>query len=99
MKRNKLLCQMTAAMLTLSVVMSSNFINPEIVEAEEIKKTASQTYVEAMGKGWNLGNTFESLDTDLSVPDLGENSWGNPTVTKEFIHEIKEKDMIVFVFQ
>lgn len=91
MKRNKLLCQMTAAMLTLSVVVSGNFINPEIVEAEESEKTVSQAYVEAMGKGWNLGNTFESLDTDLSVPDLGENSWGNPTVTKEFIHGIKEK--------
>lgn len=64
-------------------------------QEEEGKKyvpsSASNDYVNALGDGWNLGNTFDSYDTNLNVPDLRENTWGNPDVTKELLHAIKEK--------
>ncbi|WP_257639446.1 glycoside hydrolase family 5 protein [Alloscardovia macacae] len=51
----------------------------------------SLEYAKAMGAGWNLGNSFDGVDTDLSKPDKGEEAWGNPKVTRELIHSIKEK--------
>lgn len=56
--------------------------------AESAAKTTSQVYAEAMAPGWNLGNTFDGFDTG---GDKGEESWGNPKVTKELIHTIKEQ--------
>ncbi|MDS0527432.1 cellulase family glycosylhydrolase [Clostridium sp. SHJSY1] len=64
-----------------------------VAKAAENTTTASQAYANAMGPGWNLGNTFDSVDTNTSNPywkDLGEQAWGNPIVTKELIHSIKE---------
>lgn len=54
-------------------------------------ETTSIDYAKAMGVGWNLGNSFDGENTDLSVPDTGEEAWGNPKVTRELIHSIKEK--------
>ena len=51
----------------------------------------SREYVEAMGHGWNLGNSFDGVDTDESEEDKEETEWGNPTVTRELIHAIKEQ--------
>lgn len=42
--------------------------------------TPLQAYVEALGPGWNLGNTFEASGD--------ETSWGNPPVTKAFIDQL-----------
>ncbi|QYR23045.1 cellulase family glycosylhydrolase [Paenibacillus sp. sptzw28] len=54
------------------------------------KESKMQSYVSAMQPGWNLGNTFDSFDTNK--PNNGdETSWGNPIVTKEFIKEIKKQ--------
>lgn len=53
--------------------------------------SVSAQYVAAMGAGWNLGNTFDGVDTDLNAEDKGEQAWGNPVVTRELIHSIKEK--------
>ena len=52
------------------------------------KESASQEYVNAMYPGWNLGNTFDGYDTG---GDRGEESWGNPKVTKELIKAIKDQ--------
>lgn len=60
-------------------------------ESNVIPSTSSNEYVKALGDGWNLGNTFDSFDTNLNVPDLRENTWGNPDVTKELIQGIKAK--------
>ncbi|MBY0012335.1 cellulase family glycosylhydrolase [Paenibacillus typhae] len=43
-------------------------------------ETPLQAYVEALGPGWNLGNTFEASGD--------ETSWGNPPVTKAFIDQL-----------
>ncbi|MDQ0112248.1 cellulase family glycosylhydrolase [Paenibacillus harenae] len=54
------------------------------------KESKMQSYVSAMQPGWNLGNTFDSFNTN--APNNGdETSWGNPIVTKEFIKEIKNQ--------
>lgn len=91
MKRRKILKKLTASILTLSMVASLAFIGEDSVFAEENNKSASQRYVEAMGKGWNLGNSFDGFDADLDKEDQGEEAWGNPIVTRELISEIKEK--------
>jgi len=66
-----------------------------IAKAAENTTTASQAYANAMEPGWNLGNTFESVDTwsDTSNPnwtDNGEQAWGNPIITKALIHSVKQ---------
>ncbi|MDO3408166.1 cellulase family glycosylhydrolase [Saccharibacillus sp. CPCC 101409] len=43
--------------------------------------SATQSYVEAMQPGWNLGNSLDSVGSD-------ETAWGNPRVTKELIQGI-----------
>lgn len=42
-----------------------------------------------MGKGWNLGNTFDATGGNISDPLSQETSWGNPVVTKELIDGVK----------
>lgn len=81
--RKRILSTILALVLVFSVV-------PAAVAADK-EPTASQKYVEAMGQGWNLGNTFDGVDTDLSKEDLGEEAWGNPIVTRELIHAVKAK--------
>lgn len=90
-KKTKFLRQLTACVITLSMLLPGGIMKSQPVAAAESSKTASQAYVEAMGKGWNLGNTFDGFDGDLTKKDGGENAWGNPTVTKEFIKAIKDK--------
>ncbi|OMF23142.1 cellulase family glycosylhydrolase [Paenibacillus sp. FSL H8-0259] len=52
---------------------------PAQAESQE-KKSALQAYVESLGPGWNLGNTFEASGD--------ETSWGNPAVTEAFIGQL-----------
>ncbi|MGM0879951.1 MAG: cellulase family glycosylhydrolase [Bacillota bacterium] len=71
-----------ALLVTLFSSVSSAAASPE--------ETKMQSYVSAMQPGWNLGNTFDSFNTN--APNNGdETSWGNPIVTKEFIKEIKKQ--------
>ena len=49
-------------------------------------KTAAQV-VDMMGIGWNIGNTFDATG---GIGASHETSWGNPKVTKELIHAVKE---------
>ncbi|WP_063779778.1 cellulase family glycosylhydrolase [Paenibacillus sp. FSL P4-0081] len=55
---------------------------PAQAESQE-KKSALQAYVESLGPGWNLGNTFEASGD--------ETSWGNPAVTQAFIRQLAEE--------
>lgn len=93
MKLKKLM----VGILSAALIVVSTGISSISVQAEEnvtntsIELSASEQYVAAMGTGWNLGNTFDGVDTDLSVEDKGEEAWGNPVVTRELIHSIKEK--------
>lgn len=91
MKKRKFLNQVMAFLITLSLILSSNMIKPQKAIAEEASKTASQLYVEAMGQGWNLGNSLDGFDGDIDKVDSGETAWGNPVVTKELIKSIKDR--------
>lgn len=78
--------KLLSAIVSLALIIT--LITPaSVVNAATQTKSASQQYVEAMGSGWNLGNTFDGFDTG---GDRGEESWGNPKVTKELLHTIKE---------
>lgn len=44
-----------------------------------------------MGRGWNLGNSFDAVDTNWSSPDRGEQAWGNPEVTPDLLKAVKAK--------
>lgn len=73
--------------LSLTTIICGLFlISGNLVHGQE--QSNSQQYVENMGTGWNLGNTFDGFD---EAGDLGEESWGNPKVTKELIHTVKAK--------
>lgn len=52
------------------------------------EKTVSLKYVEAMGDGWNLGNSFDSYNRE---EDRQEETWGNPRVTEKLIQTVKKK--------
>lgn len=81
-----------AGVLTAVMAVTAVPMNAQPVQAAETK-TASIKYVEKMGSGWNLGNTFDGfVDVDdESEPDKGEESWGNPKVTKKLIQSMKKK--------
>ncbi len=53
--------------------------------------SASLDYMKAMGDGWNLGNSFDGVNTGLDEEDLGETAWGNPEVVKELIQAVADK--------
>jgi endoglucanase len=63
------------------------------------KLTRSCAYAQAMGIGWNLGNSFDAVGdngnnqvtVDYSTPDREVCSWGNPVPTRDFIHAIRAK--------
>lgn len=56
-----------------------------------VDHSASLDYVKALGAGWNLGNSFDGVNTALEEEDLLEIAWGNPVVVKELIQAVKEK--------
>ncbi len=60
-------------------------------DADDKDGNTSIDYVKAMGSGWNLGNSFDGFDGDLTAPDKGELAWGNPTVVRELIAAVKDK--------
>lgn len=81
------------AFLLAAVLIAAGIRFPVIVKAQggSLETTASQRYVENMGSGWNLGNSLDGFDADLSIEDRGENAWGNPDVTRELIGAVKDK--------
>ncbi len=84
----KKLKQIGTKLLGTVLVLGVCQANPVITLANSVTKTVSQQYVDDMNPGWNLGNTFDSFDTG---GDKGEESWGNPVVTKELIKKIKSE--------
>lgn len=53
---------------------------PAKAQTAAADKNSLQTYVESLGPGWNLGNTFEASGD--------ETSWGNPPTTQAFIEQL-----------
>lgn len=84
----RVLKKVLAAGLSAALLLTGFASSGITVKAEEETVSVSQAYVDAMNPGWNLGNTFDAFDTG---GDRGEESWGNPKVTKELIGAIKEQ--------
>lgn len=61
-------------------------LNSSSAEAQE---SSSIDYVQKMGKGWNLGNSFDGFD--LNNQHAYEEAWGNPRITREFLKKIKQQ--------
>lgn len=87
MKRtDKNMKKLLALLLICAMVISgSTVVTSTTAAADTTATTKSLEYAAAMAPGWNLGNTFDSTGSN------GEQSWGNPKVTKELIHTIKEQ--------
>ncbi len=79
-----MLCTLLAIMFLLPAM-------PFSASAEETLTglTASEI-VAQMGLGWNLGNTFDATNGNSYNIYSQEQSWGNPKVTPEQIHKVKE---------
>lgn len=77
----KVLCFLAAMLLaTLSITVS----------AEELTGMTAKEIAAQMGIGWNLGNTFDATNGNKANVYSQETSWGNPRVTPELIHRVKE---------
>lgn len=92
MKKSKILSVILAFLVTVTGTNVTGMkVNAETEPMSNDGKSASQAYVEAMGHGWNLGNSFDGFEADLELPDPGETAWGNPAVTQELIKAVKGK--------
>ncbi|MCQ2538940.1 MAG: glycoside hydrolase family 5 protein [Acetatifactor sp.] len=56
---------------------------------EKLTGKTAMEITQMMGKGWNLGNTFDANGGNRSDVYSQETSWGNPKVTKELIDGVK----------
>ena len=67
------------------------------VPAAEAAGNTPKDIVEDMGFGWNLGNSLDAHNNDLSPTTYTnggldtETAWGNPKVTKELVDAVKAK--------
>ena len=62
-----------------------NFIPLDITESLPVNPAMS--FVQKMGTGINIGNTLDAIGTETW--HSGENGWGNPSITREFIKALK----------
>lgn len=79
----KMLCTLLAAVMMLTAMTMS-------ASAEELTGMTANEIVAQMGIGWNLGNTFDATGGNRNNLYSQETSWGNPKVTPELIHKVKE---------
>ena len=58
----------------------------------EYEMTESIAFAQSIGKGWNLGNTFDACEkySDKKAGLETETMWGNPETTKELFAFVKE---------
>lgn len=75
----------TAAVLMTALMFSKNAYASET----KLKGMDAMEITTKMGKGWNLGNTFDATGGNRSDVYSQEQSWGNPKVTKELIDGVK----------
>lgn len=86
-KMKKLIALLLAGMSVLTMAACGSHRNDEFHEFE-----SAQAFVEDMGMGWNLGNTFDPVDCWWVSDELDyETAWDNPKTTKKLIAYIKEQ--------
>lgn len=62
---------------------------PEWPQAE-IPQSDALEFVESMSLGWNLGNTFDAVDCNVSDELQYESAWSKAVTTKEMIHAVAD---------
>lgn len=62
---------------------------PEWPQAE-IPQSGALEFVESMSLGWNLGNTFDAVDCNVSDELQYESAWSKAMTTKEMIHAVAD---------
>lgn len=77
-----------AQIQTMDQIVSSE---ATVTDLKDAQLSRSQQYVLDMGKGWNLGNSFDGVNTGAGEADLRETAWGNPVVTKDLIDAVAAK--------
>ena len=80
----KMMCALAAAVVLLASMLLLS------ASAEELTGLTASEIVAQMGLGWNLGNTFDATGGNTKDVYSQEQSWGNPKVTPELIHKVKE---------
>lgn len=67
-------------------------LNAEAVLFPKYEITDSIEFAQSLGRGWNLGNTFDACEkySDKKAGLESETMWGNPETTKELIGYLKE---------
>lgn len=69
-----------------------NFAPVDISEAEAVEVKTAFEITEDMGLGWNLGNSFDSYNSNVDKLDANsETTWGNPKTTNEMLDTVKAK--------
>jgi len=73
--------------LIASIIVSSIFpaFNANAASDSNFNRTAMEV-AEDMGAGWNLGNGLDAYDSTGG----NEYAWGNPTITQDLIHSVKQ---------
>lgn len=79
----KLICVLLSVLMILPIL-------PVAASADELTGLTASEIVAQMGIGWNLGNTFDATNGNTRDVYSQEKSWGNPKVTQEQIHKVRE---------
>ena len=84
----KTLSAATASLMAASML-AANFNIVGVADAADMNAVQ---LVEAMGQGWNLGNSLDCSNTWTNplTPEAIETAWGNPVTTEAMIKEIKK---------
>ena len=62
--------------------------------ASDMSKGPAWDIVDNMGVGWNLGNTLDAHNDNLTIndaPEVHETCWGNPETTKDLVDPLIEQ--------
>lgn len=85
-KWNRVMAKALGLTMACAVMLGIGSIS---AQAEELTGKTAMEITAQMGKGWNLGNTFDANGGNSSDIYSQEQSWGNPIVTKELIDGVK----------
>lgn len=77
------------AFLLAAVLLAGLFPAASKAADEKLTGKTAMEITQMMGKGWNLGNTFDATGGNQNDVYSQEISWGNPKVTKELIDGVK----------
>jgi len=82
----KIVCCLIAGVVWMALL-SCRTNDSKPLETVDLPENSAMAFVSKMGIGINIGNTLDSIGT--FTWHSGENGWGNPSITREFIQALK----------